>query len=304
MANKKLNTWKDYQNMLKMSKMNMQAEIASINQKAMSGIENYRKALGLQGSGAGASVNAQLGTAQAQALAQANAQSQINEQNARQNYTNSMTEAYQNLLANGSYKDAEAWRKANVDESGLTPGTNAIWEAYQKASGTTWDNDKQYQIQSLQEQINSGTLNKNQQTEANAIINQLSGAQTQQEYDSLLEQYKNVLGVSNGASNITGINPTTFDVTSLPVNDAGNPNREQYKFTTAITQAGANLPNGTIINMNYGQGNPLFYVFENGQMRKINLAEAVELAEGNNYKIYDHKNKEELKALGVNVTWK
>lgn len=307
MANKKLGTWKDYQNMLKMNKMNMQAEIASINQKAMSGIENYRKALGLQGSGAGESVNAQLGVAQAQALAQANAQNQINEENARQSYSNSMTEAYKNLLETGSYKDAEAWRKANVDESGLAPGTNAIWEAYQKASGSTWDNDKQYQIESLREQINSGTLDKNQQYEANSIINQLSGAQTQQEYDSLLERYKDVLGVANGASNITGIEPSTFDVSTLPVNDAGNPNKEQYKFATAITQAGANLPNGTIINMNYGQGANRYdqlFIFENGKMRKISFAEAMAYSDKNGSQIYGYKDKEKLKALGVNITWK
>lgn len=308
MANKKLGTWKDYQNMLKMNKMNMQAEIASINQKAMSGIESYRKALGLQGSGAGESVNAQLGVAQAQALAQANAQNQINEENARQSYSNSMTEAYKNLLATGSYKDAEAWRKANVDESGLAPGTNAIWEAYQKASGSTWDNDKQYQIESLREQINSGTLDKNQQYEANSIINQLSGAQTQQEYDSLLERYKDVLGVANGYSNIAkDLDPSTFDVSSLDVADAQKVGSKQDLYASAIMDAYKRnpFPDGTAIELNYGNvENSQIAYFENGRMRLITQAELDKLIkEKKTYGKLTFRDVDKLKKLGVNITW-
>ena len=309
MANKKISNWQEYIDMLNMSKANNKAEIASINQKAMSSVDNYRKALGLEGSGAGASINSQIGTAQAQALAQANAQNQANIESAKRNYTDSMTEAYQQLLANGSYQEAEDWRKNNVDESGLAYGTESVWDAYRTAYGNTWQNDKKYQIEALQEEINNNNLNNAQKTQASSIINRLSGATTKEEYDSLLEEYKNVLGTGGSYSNLNTdlIDNKDFDITSLPVADANKVDSDQYRYAKTIIDNADKLPNGSIVNFNYGQGNALIYVYENGKWRQISNKDFMSnLGKYYNSKnMYSYKSKKDLEALGIDTSqWK
>lgn len=186
--------FKKYQNLLKSNQANLKAELGAIRDKSMATSENYLKQLGLQGSGVGQTAQAQMNTNYSNAIANLNAQNQASEQAWKEDYTNKMTNAYQNMIERGaSYSDLKKFESEHIaDNNVLTPGTNSYINALRESSGATLENEKIYNNELLSE-LYANESDNIQKSHLSSIQDKLKNASEEQysDYSEIIKQLSN-----------------------------------------------------------------------------------------------------------------
>lgn len=279
MANLK-EVYDQYRLQLDKNKLSAQNELNKATSKSRTYMDNYLKALGLQGSGMGASANAQLGSNYASQMAQINADYNTQKLGLQQDYINSQKSEARDVLSGlntntdinnylNSLKGTDAYEYANnIAQGKITANNQASFEnekqknlaqLYTQMQGLDSTSDEYKELQNLATEIEYSQDSNALQNLYNTYLESQNTLQTQMEEENAINNEIAENGYANNFS-VKNAKPEYFGKFA----GSKNSNSTQSKYVNAILEASKNgtLKDGVIINFNYGIGKPTLYKYD------------------------------------------
>ena len=203
------NSWKSIQQQIKMNTLNSKNEVANAQRHAMKNMDNYLKALGIQGTGLGQSAYVDLATQYSNQLAGINADEREAMTEARNEVNDRYTEQIMSLIEGTDNATEINKAIANMKAQGLD---TSYLESYQKALGADSMTQAKELYAGMLADVNDPetTVNKEEYAEA---IKMLESAIRSGDTKQLEEAYAYADNVINGMS---GLNKTEEELKVYP----------------------------------------------------------------------------------------
>lgn len=287
MANLK-EVYDQYRLQLDKNKLSAQNELNKATSKSRTYMDNYLKALGLQGSGVGATANAQLGSNYASQMAQINADYNAQKLGLEQDYINQQKTEAQNVLSGlNTNKDINNYLDSIKNTSSYDYAKNIAQGKITANEQASFENEKQKNLSQVYSQMEGLESTSPQYKELQNLATEIEYSQDSNSlkgiYDSYLQAQQeastsnfNTLVSEYGiSSDDKGLDNSTMKSTDFGKFFRGDkPGSNQSKYANAVIKAGkeGKIPNGTTIDMNYGAGNNnAIFMYYDGKWYKTKL---------------------------------